>query len=74
MKKNYKKLFKKNLGQKKQLKEKMINYMLNGKFMIIHLIVGLIKKIQCDSIGCNYIKMSKYFPKPYEPFGGEINV
>ena len=52
----------------------MINYMLNGKFMIIHLIVGLIKKIQCDSIGCNYIKMSKYFPKPYEPFGGEINV
>ena len=33
--------------------------------MIIHLIVGLIKK---------YIKMSQYFPKPYEPFGGDINV
>ena len=34
--------------------------------MIIHLIAGLIKKI--------YYKMSKYFPKPYEPFGGNINV
>ena len=21
-----------------------------------------------------YIKMSQYFPKPYEPFGGDINV
>ena len=42
--------------------------------MIIHLIAGLIKKIQCDSIGCNCIKMSQYFPKPYEPFGGDINV
>ena len=37
--------------------------------MIIHLIVGLIKKIQC-----NCIKKSQYFPKPYEPFGGNINV
>ena len=35
----------KNLELKKQLKEKMINYMSNGKFMIIHLIAGLIKKI-----------------------------
>ena len=34
--------------------------------MIIHLIVGLIKK--------TLYKMSKYFPKPYEPFGGDINV
>ena len=42
--------------------------------MIIHLIAGLIKKIQCDSIGCNCKKMSQYFPKPYEPFGGDINV
>ena len=25
------------------------NYMSNGKFIIIHLIVGLIKKIWCDS-------------------------
>ena len=29
----------------KVIKEKVINYMLNGKIMIIHLIVGLIKKI-----------------------------
>ena len=35
-------------------------------FMIIHLIVGLIKK--------TLYKMSQYFPKPYEPFGGDINV
>ena len=37
--------------------------------MIIHSIVGLIKKI--------LYKMSQYFPKPYEPFGGfggDINV
>ena len=52
--------------------------------MIIHLIAGLIKKMQCDSIDFNsivrvekhdfhLIEMSKYFPKPYEPFGGDIN-
>ena len=35
--------------------------MSNKKDMIIHLIAGLIKKSQC-------------FPKPYEPFGGNINV
>ena len=40
--------------------------MLNGKVMIIRLIVGLIKKI--------LYKISQYFPKPYEPFGGDINV
>ena len=34
--------------------------------MIILLIVGLIKKA--------LYKMSQYFPKPYEPFGGNINV
>ena len=34
--------------------------------MIIILIAGLIKKTLC--------KMSQYFPKPYEPFGGNINV
>ena len=33
---------------------------------IYFLIVGLIKKTL-------YI-MSQYFPKPYEPFGGDINV
>ena len=34
--------------------------------MIIHLIVGLTKKI--------LYKMSQYFPKPYKPSGGDINV
>ena len=34
--------------------------------MIILLIVGLIKK--------TLYRMSQYFPKPYEPFGGNINV
>ena len=34
--------------------------------MIIHLITGLIK-------WC-YIKISQYFPKPFEPFCGDINV
>ena len=29
--------------------------MSNGKVMIIHLIAGLIKKIWCDSIDCNFI-------------------
>ena len=33
--------------------------------MIVRLIVGLIKKA--------LYKMSQYFPKPYEPFGGDIN-
>ena len=34
--------------------------------MIILLIAGLIKKV--------LYKMSQYFPKPYEPFGRDINV
>ena len=34
--------------------------------MIIFLIVGLIKK--------TLYKMSQYFPKPFEPFDGDINV
>ena len=34
--------------------------------MMIHLIVGLIKK--------TLYKISQYFSKPYEPFGGDINV
>ena len=34
--------------------------------MIILLIVGLIKK--------TLYKMNQYFPKPYEPFDGDINV
>ena len=39
--------------------------MLNRKVLIIHLIFGLVKILY---------KMSQYFPKPYEPFGGDINV
>ena len=34
--------------------------------MIIQLIAGLTKK--------TLYKMSQYFPKAYEPFGGDINV
>ena len=45
IKKNYKKQVNKNLELKKYLKEKVINYTSNGKVMIVHLIVGLIKKI-----------------------------
>ena len=40
--------------------------MSNGKNMIVHLIAGLIKK--------DLVLMSQYFPKPYEPFCGDINV
>ena len=40
--------------------------------MIAHLVAGLIKKTQCNSIDC--IKMNQYFPKPYESFGGDIKV
>ena len=42
------------------------SYMSNGKVMIIHFIIGLIKK--------TLYKMSQYFQKPYEPFGRNINV
>ena len=41
--------------------------MSNGKDMIIHLIVGLIKKISYE--------MSQYFPKPFNShFGDSIKV
>ena len=49
MKKNCKELIKKNLEQKKYSKEKVINCMLNGKDMTIHLIVGLIKNTLCNN-------------------------
>ena len=45
MKKNCKRLIKKSSELKKYLRKKVINYMLNGKVMTIHLIAGLIKKI-----------------------------
>ena len=44
----------------------MISFMLNGKVVTFFLTVGLIKKI--------LYKMSQYFPKPYEPFGGNVKV
>ena len=44
MKKNCKRLIKNSLEQRKYLKEQVINCLLNGKDMTIHLIVGLIKK------------------------------
>ena len=40
--------------------------MSNGKAVIIHLIVGLMKK--------TLYKMSQYFPTPYKPFGRDINI
>ena len=49
--------------------------MSNGKVMIIHLIAGLIKRFSVILlVAIPLYKMSQYFPKPYEPFGGYINV
>ena len=45
MKKNCRKLIRKNLELKNQLKGKETNYMSNGKDIIILLIAGLIKRI-----------------------------
>ena len=45
MRKNCRKQIKKNLELKKLFKGKETIYMSNGKDMMIHLIVGLIKKI-----------------------------
>ena len=66
MKKNCKKLIKKNLEKKKYLKEKLINCMSSGKGMIVILIVGLIKKIS--------YKNCQYFSKSFKNFGRNINV
>ena len=41
--------------------------MSNGKDMMIHLIVGLIKRP-------HIIMSSQYFPEPFRSFGGNINV
>ena len=54
------------LELKKVINRKVINYMLNGKTMTIHLIVGLIKKI-------SLYKMS-YFPEPYTQRKSKITV
>ena len=45
MKKNCRKLIRKNLELKKALKGKKTNYMSNGKDITTYLIVGLIKRI-----------------------------
>ena len=56
-KKNCKKQIKNSLELKTKSREKMIKYMVSGKVMIIHVIVGLIKKMLL-------YKMS-YFSEPY---------
>ena len=56
--------------------------MSNGKAAIICLIVGLIRKMLLNEILLKEIllkaiplhKMSQYFLKPSEPFGGEISI
>ena len=45
MRKNSKKQIKKNLEQKKELRKKEINFISNGKDVVIHLIVELIKRM-----------------------------
>ena len=42
----------------------------NGKVTIILSKVGLIKKM----LYRQYMKMDRYYPKPYKPFGGDIGV
>ena len=48
--------------------------MSNGKVMIVHLIVGLMKKIMILLVAIPLHKMSQIFRKRYEAFGGDINV
>ena len=40
--------------------------MSNGEVMIIHLIVGLIRK--------TLYKMNQFFPKPYRNFEGDVKI
>ena len=63
MKKNSQKQIKKKMRIERVIKKN--GNRSNGKDMIIHLIVGLIKDL---------IQISQNFPKPYEPFRGKINV
>ena len=64
MKRNCKKLVKKSLKQKKYSKEKVINCLSNGKDMIIHSIVGLIKKILNETPSYK-VDLSNYASKAY---------
>ena len=50
--------------KEKVIKKKGNKLYVNGKVIIIYLIAGLIKKI--------LHKMSQYFPKPYNHFGGNV--
>ena len=50
IKKQLQKTNKKKFRIEQVLKKKVISYMLNGKIMIIHVIAGLIKKIQYNII------------------------
>ena len=54
---NCKRQIKQGLELKNYSREKVINFILSGKVMIIHLLAGLMKKI-------SLYKMS-YFPEPY---------
>ena len=71
MKNNCKKSLNKNLEREKYLKGKEIKCTSNGQDMIIHLIVGLMKKILKEILS---LQMSQYFSKPFISFGGNINV
>ena len=57
MKKKTKRLIKKNLGYKKYSRKKEINYISNGKVMIIHLIAGLIKRLHQINLISSYKNM-----------------
>ena len=63
----YEKELQKTIQEKFRIEKvpKVINCMINGKDLTIHLKVGLIKK------AC--IKMSQYLPKLFRSFGGNIN-
>ena len=55
IKKQLQKTNKKKFRIEQVLKKKVISYMLNGKIMIIHVIAGLIKKIQYNIITCFHL-------------------
>ena len=66
MKTNCKNQVKKNLEQKKYLKEKVINCTSNGKGMIVVLIKGLIKKVS--------YKNESILSEAIQKFEGNINI
>ena len=66
IKKKCRKQIKKKIRIEKVIKRKWKKYLSNGTTMIIHLTAGLIKK--------TFYKMIQYFPKPYDRFGGDMNI